>query len=123
MLDRKIIHWYNKQLPAAGIIEVIIAMLLVCMVMICSTYVYTQLLDGKKGYLKIQAESNAQEVYYKTIHEKTFVSEEGVIGNLPFKKEVELYQGIADLYLIKISILNEKGDIIYNLNTLSRSTQ
>jgi len=113
----------STRLQAAGIIEVVIAMLIICVVMIGSSVLYARLLDGSKGMLRMKAESTATEIYAKTLREKTFVSEEGIIHDLQYVKEISSEPGTDGLCKVSIKLLNEKGELIYHFNALTRTQQ
>lgn len=121
MLDRRII--ISARLQAAGIIEVVIAMLIICIVMISSSVLYARLLDGSKGMLRMKAECAATEIYAKTVREKSFVPEEGIIHDLQYVKEISAEPGTTGLYRVSIKLLNDKGALIYHFNALTRIQQ
>ena len=123
MLDRRIVKALKTPLKAAGIIEVVIAMLIICVVMIGSSVLYARLLDGSKGMLRMKAESAATELYAKTLREKTFVSEEGIVHDLQYVKEISTEPGAEGLCKMSIKLLNEKGALIYHFNALTRLPQ
>ena len=118
MLDRRIS--ITARLPAAGIIEIVIAMLIICVVMIGSSVLYARLLDGSKGMLRIKAECAATEIYAKTLREKTFISEEGIIHEMQFVKEISTESATEGLCKISIKLLNDKGALIYHFNAMTR---
>lgn len=123
MLDRRINRLLRTKLQAAGIIEVVIAMLIICIVMIGSSVLYARLLDGSKGMLRIKAECAATEIYAKTLREKSFVQEEGIIHDMQYVKEISTETSTAGLYKVSIKLLNEKGALIYHFNALTRMPQ
>ncbi len=112
-----------KRLPASGIIEIVIAMLIICVVMIGSSVLYARLLDGSKGMLRMKAEYGATEIYAKTLREKSFVPEEGMIHNMQYVKEISTEPATEGLCKVSIKMLNEKGGLIYHFNALTRVNQ
>jgi hypothetical protein len=120
MLDRRVIKAVNTRIKAAGIIEVIIAMLIICVVMIASSVLYARLLSGSKGMLLLKAECAATEIYAKTLREKTFVQEEGIIHDMQYVKEISTEPATTGLCKVSIKLLNEKGALIYHFNALTR---
>jgi len=119
MLDRAI-RIAKAPLKAAGIIEVVIAMLIICVVMISSSVLYARLLDGTKGMLRIRAEAAAAEIYSNTLRDKSFVSEEGLIHEIQYQKEITTAPGADGLYKVSITLLTAKGETIYQFNALTR---
>jgi|GEM_PF-2435590 hypothetical protein len=119
MLDRAI-KIAKKPLKAAGIIEVVIAMLIICVVMISSSVLYARLLDGTKGMLCIRAEAAASEIYSNTLRDKSFVSEEGLIHEIQYQKEVTTEPNAEGLYKVCITLFTAKGDTIHQFNALTR---
>jgi hypothetical protein len=110
----------SLRLKAAGIIEIVIAMLIICVVMIGSSVLYARLLDGSKGMLRMKAECAATEIYAKTLREKSFVAEEGIIHEMQFIKEISTERSTEGLCKVSIKLLNEKGALIYHFNALTR---
>jgi hypothetical protein len=121
MLDRRIN--LNTRINAAGIIEVVIAMIIICVVMIGSSVLYARLLDGTKGILRMKAESVATEIYSKTLHDKSFISEEGIIHDMHYIKDISTETNTEGLCKVSIKLMNEKGALIYQFNALTRIIQ
>jgi hypothetical protein len=121
MLDRRIN--INTRLKASGIIEVVIAMIIICVVMIGSSVLYARLLDGSKGMLRMKAESAATEIYAKTLREKTFISEEGIIHDMHYIKDISTEPNTEGLCKVSIKLMNEKDVLIYHFNALTRIMQ
>jgi len=120
MLDRRIKQVISIRLRSAGIIEVMIAMLIICVVMICSSILYARLLDGNKGILRIKAEMAAIEIYNSTLHDQSFTSDEGIIHDIAYTKEISQAPDVTGLYKITIKLHTEDDSLIYQFDALTR---
>ncbi|MDJ1486105.1 prepilin-type N-terminal cleavage/methylation domain-containing protein [Cytophagaceae bacterium YF14B1] len=108
----------SVQLPAASLIEVIIAMVISSVFFGLGTMVYLQILSSSLSPQKLRADRWATALIQKTREERSYLDQQFAENGLLAEKKVTLREEGKDLYQVEISIADSTHTVLIHRKQL-----
>lgn len=90
----------SNTLPSSSILEVITSLVIIVVIFVLFTSVYVRVIQSSYTLSHIKANSLLTIEALDTKKNKAFFNENKVVDNITITKQVEVYQGISNLYKI-----------------------
>lgn len=102
----------NKRVPAATIVETVVAMVIILVMFGITTSVLVQTSLHSFSVKKIKAAHIINDYFSKTAEENLFFNEEVAKDGFVVKKEIENYRQNGQVIAITVSVLDNNSDVI-----------
>lgn len=107
----------NHQVKASTLLEVIVAMVIILIVFVFATQIYTNVIRSSPSLKYQHARAAAESVMESSMQEDKWEDEVVQIDSMELDKKVETYKGYQDLYVLKIRV-HRNGEELGVFNTI-----
>lgn len=102
----------NKRLPAASIIETIVALVITLVLFGITTTILVQTSLSSPSVLKVRANQLINQVAVETREGSRFFDEEITVQNLKVRKKVEAYKQQKNLVSITFTVIDQRDSAL-----------